>query len=54
MKKNAPIKLTRKGSKFILPRRFKPNIGKSTYTKRRKPDWLLIIGKLVFSKIQIL
>ena len=54
MKKNALIKLTRKGSKYLLPIRFNPKIGKSTYTKRRKPDWLLIIGKLVFSKIQIL
>ena len=54
MKKDAPIKLTRKGSKYLLPRRFKPKIGKSTYTKRRKPDWLLIIGKFVFSEIQIL
>ena len=54
MKKDAPVKLTRKRSKYLLPRRFKPKIAKSTYTKRRKPDWLLIIGKFVFSKIQIL
>ena len=54
MKKDAPLKLTRKGSKYLLPRRFKPKIGKNTYTKRRKPDWILIIGKFVFLKIQIL
>ena len=54
MKKDAPIKSTRRGSKYLLPRRFKQKIGKSTYTKRRKPDWFLIIGKFVFSKIQIL
>ena len=54
MKKDAPIKLTRKGSKYLLPRSFKPNIGKNTDTKRRKPDWLLIIGEFVFSQIQII
>ena len=54
MKKDAPIKLTRKGTKYLLPRRFKSKIGKSTYTKKRKPDWLLIIDKFVFSEIQIL
>ena len=48
MKKDAPIKLTRKESKYLLPKRFKPKIGKSTYTKRKKTDWLLIIGNFFF------
>ena len=46
MKNDVPIKLTIKGSKYLLPRRFKPKIGKRTYTKRKKPDWLLIISKI--------
>ena len=54
MKKDEPIKLTRKWSKYLLPRIFKPKIGKSTYIKRRKRDWILIIGEFVFSKIQII
>ena len=40
MKKDAPIKLTRKGSKYLLPRIFKPKI--------EKPDWLLLIGRFLF------
>ena len=48
MKKDAPIKLTRKGSIYLLPRRFKPKIGKSTYIEGKKFDCLLIIGKIYF------
>ena len=48
MKKDAPIKLTRKVSKHLLPRRFKPKIGKSTYIEGKKFDCLLIIGKNFF------
>ena len=55
MKKDAPIKLTRKVSKHLLPRRFKPKIGKSTYIEGKKFDCFLIIGKIYFfGKIQML
>ena len=38
MKNDPPIKLTIKGPKYLLPKRFKPKIAKRTYTKRKKPD----------------
>ena len=48
MEKDAPIKLKRIGSKCLLPRRFKPKIGKSTYTEEKKFDCFLILGKIYF------
>ena len=48
MKKDAPIELTRKLSKHLLPRRFKPNMGKSTYIKGNKIHCLLIVCKTYF------
>ena len=39
------------GSKYPLQSRFKPKVGKTTYTERRKAYWFLIIGKIyVFLK----
>ena len=46
--KYAPIKITRKVSKHLLPRRFNPKIGKSTYIEGKKFDCLLIISKIYF------
>ena len=55
MKIHALIKLQKQGSKYLLQSRFKPKVVKTTYTKRKKEDWLLIIGKIYFfSKIQML
>ena len=48
MEKDAPTKLTRKVSKHLLPRRFRPKIGKSTYIEGKKFDCLLIVGKTYF------
>ena len=48
MKNDAPTKLTRKVWKYLLPRRFKPKIGKSKKKKKKKFDCLLIIGKIYF------
>ena len=48
MEKDAPIKLTRKGSECLLPRRFKPKIGKSTYTEGEIFECFLILGKIYF------
>ena len=36
------------GSKYPLQSRFKPKVGKTTYTERRKAYWFLIIGKIYF------
>ena len=39
---------TIKVSKHLLPRRFKPKIGKSTYIEGKRFDCLLIISKIYF------
>ena len=50
MRKNArdARNVRRNGSKYLLQSRFKPRLGKTTYTERRKAHWFLIIGKTYF------
>ena len=46
--KHAPIKLTKKESKYQLQSRFKSKVVETTYTERKNADWLLIIDVIYF------
>ena len=38
MKKDAPINLNKKGPKYLFRSRFKPKVGKDTYTGTKKEN----------------
>ena len=47
-KKACTHKINKSKIKYLLQSRFKTKVVKTTYTERKKADWLLIIRKMHF------